>query len=820
MELEFFVLSIESERIGGRDIIKIIGRDISGNRITLYDKNYWNYFYILPKSAEVPEVAEKIKEFKIKTRDRIIRPKNVEIVRGKILEKEKELIKITVNATADINYIIDEVKKYYEKKTYERDLNIERHYFIDKGLSPLQKIKAEVKKIGENKYELIRILEYYEETYIPKIVAFDIETYNPHGMPDYKEDPVILISLYYEKGPITISWKRSNIKNVIYVENEKALFYKFLQVVREIDPDIIVGYNSDTFDFLYLKNRAEVLGINFEILGEKMKLVRRGRDWVPKFEKVINIDLFTFIKNIISPRLKTEVLNLDAVAKEILGEGKLLEKHERNIMGEIWDKGEIDKLVEYNQKDAELTYRLFEEFKEFVFELTKLVGQNLYDVTRMTYGQLVEWYLMKKLKEKGEILLNRPKDEEIRERQRITYTGAFVYEPKPGIYENIICIDFKSLYPTIMITYNISPENKMCEHEECKENGIEAEIMGRKKYIWFCRKRKGYIAKILEKIFVERSELKKKLRELKKGTEEYKILDAKQYALKTIMNATYGYFGFPNARYYDVEIAASVTAFGRKWISKVIEEAKKEGFLVVYGDTDSVFIAGKPKEEGLKFLEKINKMLPGVMQMDFEDFYPRGIWIVKKGEERGAKKKYALINEKGELTIKGLEIVRRDWAKIAKIVQENVIRMILEGKKKEEIINWIKKILDDVKNHKRPIEEFVIYEQITRELEKYTAKNIPHLAAARRLERLGYKLRPGIVIGYVIVEGGGSISDRAFPVEMVIKEGMTYDAKYYIEHQIIPAIERILEATGISTAEILGKGKQVGLVAFFRGKKK
>ncbi len=822
MEIEFWLLGIEGERIGDRDVVKLIGKTSDGKRIVIYDKSYYDYFYVRPKGAvDIEKFAEKIKKMKIERENRIIAPVNVEILEMPLLRKKEKVVKVTIKASADFSYIKEEIKKEYEREEFESDISIERHYFLDKRIPPFSKLRCEVKEIGKNIYELIEIKEVDENDILRdlKILGFDIETYNPHGIANPKRDPIIMISVYSKDFVKTILWKETTEENTEVVRSEKELFYRFMRILKEYDPDIIVGYNSDSFDFWYLRERAKELGIDLEICGEKPKLVRRGRNWVPKIEKRIIIDFYTFVNNILSPTLRTEVLNLNAVAKEILGEEKTLEKKEVMSMGEIWDRGnieEINKLVRYNQKDAELVYRLFMEYKDFIFELSRLVCQNIYDVSRMTYGQIVEWFLMKELKKKGEMLLNRPKDEEINLRRRITYTGALVLEPKPGVYEKITCIDFRSLYPTIIITYNISPDSKFCSHPECQSNGIDAEIMGKKQYVWFCKKVRGYVPEFLERIFKERIKLKKKLKELKKGTEEYKLVYSRQYALKTVMNATYGYFGFPNARYYDVEISASITAFGRYWISKVIEKAKKEGFSVIYSDTDSIFIAGKEKETALKFLERLNEEFPGVIQMDFEDFYLRGLWIGKKGKEAGAKKKYALINEEGKITVKGLEIVRRDWAKIARETQKKVIKDILLGKKREEILNDVKEIIEKIRKHELDIEEFVIYEQITRDLSQYTSKNIPHLVAARRLQKLGYKIVPGVVIGYIITEGGGSISDKAYPLEWVIKKGMTYDANYYINNQVIPAIERILEVIGITTGEVLGKGRQTTLFSFAR----
>ena len=137
---------------------------------------------------------------------------------------------------------------------------------------------------------------------------------------------------------------------------------------------------------------------------------------------------------------------------------------------------------------------------------------------------------------------------------------------------------------------------------------------------------------------------------------------------------------FFGVRYYCRECAASIAAFGREYIQKTIKKAQDEGFKVIYSDTDSlaVTLKGKSKKSALDFLKKINDELPSLMELELESFYPRGIFVSKKGDSQGAKKKYALIDEAGKLKIIGFETVRKDWSLIARETQLKVIEMILK----------------------------------------------------------------------------------------------------------------------------------------------
>jgi DNA polymerase elongation subunit (family B) len=180
----------------------------------------------------------------------------------------------------------------------------------------------------------------------------------------------------------------------------------------------------------------------------------------------------------------------------------------------------------------------------------------------------------------------RPKTEEIeRRRAAPPFKGAIVVEPTIGIHSDILAFDFSSLYPTIIISHNISPETFNCGHPECKKKNNVPELG-----YHFCIKQKGFIPKHLEKLITERRKIKAQMKKLKKGTPEWKRFDNMQYARKVISNATYGYLGFFAARWYKRECGASTASFGRFYITQVIEMAKKAGFEVLYGDTDGVFL--------------------------------------------------------------------------------------------------------------------------------------------------------------------------------------------------------------------------------------
>jgi DNA polymerase I len=213
------------------------------------------------------------------------------------------------------------------------------------------------------------------------------------------------------------------------------------------------------------------------------------------------------------------------------------------------------------------------------------------------------------------------------------------------------------------------------------------------------------------------------------------------------------------------------------------------------------------KEEILKkvdeFLGDVNKNLPEGMELEYEGFYERGFFVTKK--------RYALI-ENNNIVVKGLELVRRDWAPVAKKTQERVLRAILEDASPKKAANIVKSVIDEIKNGNIALEDLVIHTQLTKNPDQYVQR-APHVMAARKAIERGRKVGPGSIIRYVVVKGRKSISQRAEPIEDV--DVSNYDPSYYIENQVLPAVSRIINSIGYSEEEIMQKEKQSSLDAFF-----
>ncbi|MBT4577286.1 hypothetical protein HOB91_03070, partial [Candidatus Woesearchaeota archaeon] len=232
---------------------------------------------------------------------------------------------------------------------------------------------------------------------------------------------------------------------------------------------------------------------------------------------------------------------------------------------------------------------------------------------------------------------------------------------------------------------------------------------------------------------------------------------------------------------------------------------------VLVHNTDSVFIAlgDKTQEDAAEFLKKVNETLPSLMELEMDGYYPRGIFVMKKGEDEGAKKKYALLDEKGKIKIAGFETVRGDWSAIAKETQKEVLRIILVEDDVKKAVTYVKDILDDVKDGKIDLSKMVLKKRLTKNIEDYSAIG-PHVNVAKRMVKRGDAVGAGSDIKYVVQGGTGNIGDKSVPAD----EAVSYDAEYYTDNQIIPAVERIFLAVGYDKEDLTKIHKQKSLGDF------
>jgi len=772
----FYLLDITYEIVRREPHIIMWGIDEQDRRILIRDKSFRPYFYaIVKEGSDIPLVIAKIKRLS-KPRSPII---NVEVVDKKYFGKPVKALKITTVIPEMVREYREEVRKMPEVlEVVEADIRFSMRYLIDNDVNPCGWHEVEVEEVSKTPGYRVDA-EYvakstpkplHEERIPPKlrILAFDIEVYSKQGSPRPERDPVIIISTYNDKGELKLFTAEDH--------DDKKAIAEFIEYVRKYDPDIIVGYNSNRFDWPYLLNRCKYLGLRLDVgrrSGGEPATSVYGHISIPGR---LNVDLYDFAEEIPEIKVKTLENVADYLGVMKKSERVLIEWYE---IPEYWDDKEKRKiLLKYAEDDVKSTYGLAEKFLPFGIQLSYTTGLPLDQVATASVGFRLEWYLMREAYKYGELVPNRI------ERPYEPYRGAIVLEPQRGVHKDMAVLDFSSMYPNIMIKYNVGPDTLVkeeCSPEEC---WIAPEVHHK-----FRKEPSGFFKKVLKTLLTLRKRIREEMKKYPPTSYEYRILDERQRALKILANATYGYMGWVGARWYCREGAEAVTAWGRQTIRKAIELARNLGLKVIYGDTDSLFVTYDP-EKIKKFIELVDKELGFEIKVDK---------VYKRVFFSEAKKRYAGLLEDGRIDIVGFEAIRGDWAEIAKEVQERVIEIILKEGDVSKAIEYVKKVVGDLRAGKIPLQKLIIWKTLSKKIEEYETE-AAHVVAAKRLIEHGYSVSSGDKIGYVIVKGAGKLSSRAYPYFLVSEKDI--DPNYYIDHQVIPAALRVLGYFGVTEKQL------------------
>jgi len=507
--------------------------------------------------------------------------------------------------------------------------------------------------------------------------------------------------------------------------------------------------------------------------------------------------------------MQSETLSLNEVSNEFLGDKKKDFKIEHSSKLKEIDWSDY---YEYNLHDSVLTLGLFEKMWPDMLEFTRVMMEPIFEVSRNGMSKNVESFMIHNLERFNEIPEKRPVYDEIaKRRHRERYEGGFVLEPKPGLYEKIAMFDFTSSYGSVIVTYNLSRSTfvENAKSSIFRKSGFhEIETGGKKLHF---SKEAGFFPEMLKEII----ELRKKFKEELKDKPDA-IKKARSNAFKLLANASYGYLGFFGARYYCAEAAAATAAFARKAIKDTIERINKEGYNTIYSDTDSIaFSIGKKSESDiLKFLKKLNSKLPGIMELELEGIFKRGIWVTTRSGTAGAKKKYALIGKDSKLKIRGFETVRRDWCNLAREVQNNVIKQILEDGNEKKSLEYVKEIIKKIKKREVNKESLIIKTQLKKPISEYKAIS-PHVIAAKKMHEMKIPISQGGLVEYFIAEiKPGSKAKLVREKVKLPNERGEYNIKYYLENQILPAVENIFQVFGIDINSLIEGKKQMTLGDF------
>ncbi|KZX17418.1 DNA-directed DNA polymerase [Methanobrevibacter filiformis] len=605
MEKNVVLFDIDYITKDEKAVIRLFCKDKDGNQersIIAIDESFEPYIYVIPNDFKRAE--EDIRELGFEKIEKVVK---------KDFQVETEFLKLIFNHPQDVPKHRDTISHLASvREIREHDIPFYRRYLINNDIFPMSKLKLSGEFI--DKYEglekssaLIFKLDSSpksvgEDYSNFRILSFDLEVRNPKGMPDSKKDEIIMIGVSTNTGiNKVLSTKDEDLDFVNVLETEKEMIKTFINIIKEENIDILVGYNSDNFDFPYLRDRAKIYNLNLDIGmdGSSIKFLRRGGyQNSASFKGLIHIDLYLVMRRYMS----LERYTLERVYLELFGEEKIDVSGDK--IWQYWDNGgnDLKRLFEYSLDDVVATLKIAEVTLPLSLELTKIVGQPFFDITRMATGQQAEWYLVRKAYEIDEVIPNKPNGAEFNSRKGDKNTGGYVKEPDRGLHENLVQFDFRSLYPSIIISKNISPDvllkkdhftghyikNIVSKKLDGKEPNPEDFYVAPEHFNMFAKEPVGFIPSVLGNVLNERIRIKKQSKETNDELER-KSLDVQQQALKRLANTMYGIYGFSRFRWYSMECAESITAWGREFIQNTMKQAEQFGFYAIYADTDGFY---------------------------------------------------------------------------------------------------------------------------------------------------------------------------------------------------------------------------------------
>jgi len=776
MKVTFWLLDVNYEVVNHQPEIWIWGIDDEDRRVLILDRGFLGYFYLIPREGVSPQ--EVVEQILSRRRDFPLISK-VEVVDRRFFGRPVKAIKVTCRDPNLIQRYAQKLRKLKGVRAcLEEDIRYSMRYLIDNDVVPCSWHEVEAEEIA-NRWG-VQVDRVYLAKSPPRkieriqpptlrVLGFSTIRYSERGAPKPERNPVVVISVATNTG-LEKQFVASN-------SDDRAVIRSFIEFVREFDPDVIVGYGTNQHEWPYLTQRAKRLGIRLSVDRANTEPHTSVYGHVSITGRA-NVDLFDYAEDLTEVKVKT----LENVAEFLGVAGKERIHIEEIDLPNYWkDPEKRPRLLEFSMQNTRYIMGIAKAMLDFAIQLSSLVGLPLDHVGTAAVGFRVEWFLIREAHRIGELVPARTP------RPYIPYTGAIVLKPEPGIHENIAVLDFKSLYPNIMIAHNISPDTYLPPDEPTPPCGVDvAPEVGHR----FRKEPPGLYKAVLSRLIAVRDEIRPRLKELDPESAEYRILDARQKAIKVITNATYGYAGWLGARWYVKSVAEATTAWGRHAIMNAIKLAEEEGLDVIYGDTDSIFIRYDPEK-----VERLSRRIREVLGLEIkpDKIYTRVLFTE-------AKKRYCGLLPDGRLDVVGLEVIRGDWAAVAKNVQERVLEIILKEGSPEKAVEFVRRFISDLRGRKVPYRDLIIWKTLTKPISKYAVR-APHVAAARTLMEKGWELSIGDKVGYVIVAGPGKLYERAKPYMLASYDEV--DVEYYVQRQVVPAAVRILSIFNIDEKEVL-----------------
>jgi DNA polymerase elongation subunit (family B) len=624
---------------------------------------------------------------------------------------------------------------------------------------------------GNTQYIYQYISEMYPEEELKfdiskvKVTTLDIEVASENGFPDVESaaEEVLLITIQDYSSKQIRTWGmgpfNNQQKNVIYrsFDNERDLLMDFINwwMVEENTPEVVTGWNTELYDVPYLVRRLD------RILGEK--LMKRFSPWGLVTEDEIYVAGRKHISYDVGGISQLDYLNLykkftykaqesyrlDYIASVELGQKKL-DHSEFDTFKDFYTKG-WQKFVEYNIIDVELVDRMEDKMKLIELALTMAYDAkaNYTDV----FSQVRMWdtIIYNYLKKRNIVIP--PKERSDKDSK---YAGAYVKEPIPGKYDWVVSFDLNSLYPHLIMQYNISPETLLDERhpnvtvDKILNQEVTFELYKDKAVCangaMFRKDVRGFLPELMEKIYKDRTIYKKKMLAAKQEYEKKKTKELEkeiarcnniQMARKIQLNSAYGAIGNQYFRYYKLANAEAITLSGQvsiRWIENKMNAylnkiLKTDGVdYVIASDTDSIYLNMGPLVESVykgreKTTQSVVSFLDKVCQVEFEKYIEscyqelaeyvnaydqkmqmkreniaeRGIWTAKKRYILNVWDSEGVRYEEPKLKMMGIEAVKSSTPAPCRKMIKDGLKLMMSGTE-DDVINFIDKCREEFKS--------------------------------------------------------------------------------------------------------------------------
>ena len=754
---------------GGRAVVQLFGRLASGEAFLVEDDRFRPYFFTHPEATRLLADEREVE----------IEPSELEDIHGAPV----------VRVIAPVPGAVPRLREKLEAggaRALEADIRFPYRFLIDRGLRAAIGITGEPEPARDGGLVRFRNPELVPGSARPElsVLSLDLET--------ALDASRIWSAALYGAGADEVHVVGARpVPGAQVHADEAALLRALAARIRALDPDVITGWNVVEFDVAVLAARATALGVGFEIgrapgpivMLQDGSFTRARRAEIPG--RVI-LDGMALVRD---ASIALDDFSLETASRTLLGRGKRIAHAGAGRGHEIerMYREDPEAFVAYNREDAVLVAEILarESLLELAVERSLLTGMQL-DRVGASIASFDLVYLPE-LRARGRVAPSVGRD-----RAEGRVSGGHVMDSHPGLFRNVAVFDFKSLYPSLMRTFNLDPLAHACAGEDAivAPNGAR-----------FARD-VAVLPEVLERFAARREQAKRR-------RDRYADL-----AIKIMMNALFGVMGAPSCRFFDPAIANAITGFGRMMLERTRSAFEKSGARVLYGDTDSVFVQvdeAAPLERAVAIAESLRARVQEELsqqvksewqveprfELELEHVYERFFQPSLRGSALGSRKRYAgLLN--GNLHVVGLEAVRRDWPEVTRRLQRGLLERMFRD---EPVADFVREVVADLLAG-RLDRELVIRKGLRKgAVERYTAATPAHVEAARR------STSPvGRTVHYVMTRRGPE------PVEPDGELPGDLDRAHYIEKVVRPIADSILVQLGQSFDEVTDAPRQLPLL--------